>query len=123
MRRGDGVVVVTQDVHADRGVPLRADDSYRPLKTWLPDDRSLVAGMLPPGAISAEVVHDRGERVAAGVGGGGYAAVLAQPNDGHEPVVCCRDATGSPVRRPLPADYPSTAVEDAGVPCPACGGT
>ncbi|MFZ1994784.1 MAG: hypothetical protein WAU75_11795 [Solirubrobacteraceae bacterium] len=121
VRRGDGVVVVTADVHADRGVPLRADDIYRPVKTWLPDDRSLVAGMLPPGAISAEVVDDRGERVAAGVGGGAYAAVLEQPNDGHEPVVCCRDATGSAVRRPLAADYPSTAVEDADVPCPACG--
>jgi hypothetical protein len=65
-------------------------------------------------------VDDRGERVAAGVGGGAYAAVLDQPNDGHAPVVCCRDVTGSPVRRPLPADYPSTPVDDADVPCPAC---
>lgn len=81
----------------------------------------LVAGMLPPGSVSAEVVDDRGERVAAGVAGGAYAAVLEQPNDGHEPVVCCRDGAGSPVRRPLPADYPSTPVEDAAVPCPACG--
>jgi hypothetical protein len=121
VRRGDGVVVVTQDVHDDRGLPLRADDIYRPTKTWLPDDRSLVGGILPPGSVGAEVVDDRGERVAAGVGGGAYAAVLEQPNDGHEPVVCCRDATGSPVRRPLPADYPSTPVEDADVPCPACG--
>ena len=121
IRRGDGVVVVTQDVHAGRGVPLRADDIYHPVKMWLPDARSLVAGMLPPGAISAEVVDDRGERVCAAVGGGAYAAVLEQPNDGHEPVVCCRDVTGSPVRRPLAADYPSTAVEDADVPCPACG--
>jgi hypothetical protein len=121
VRRGDGVVVVTQDAHADRGLPLRADDIYRPVKTWLPDDRSLVAGILPLGAVSAEVVDDRGERVGAGVGGGAYAAVLEQPNDGHEPVVCCRDATGSAVRRPLPADYPSTPVEDADVPCPACG--
>ena len=121
VRRGDGVVMVSQDVRVDRGVPLRADDIYRPHKTWLPDDRSLVAGMLPTGAISAEVVDDRGVRVAAMVGGGAYAAVLEQPNDGHEPVVCCRDATGSPVRRPLPADYPCTAVDDAGVPCPACG--
>jgi hypothetical protein len=77
--------------------------------------------MLPPGSVRAEVVDDRGERVTARVGGGAYAAVLEQPNDGHEPVVCCRDATGSAVRRPFPADYPSTLVEDADVPCPACG--
>jgi hypothetical protein len=121
VRRGDGVVVVTQDVHADRGLPLRADDIYRPVKTWLPDDRSLVGGILPPGSVSAEVVDDRGERVAAGVAGGSYAAALEQPNDGHEPVVCCRDGTGTPVRRPLPADYPSTPIDDADVPCPACG--
>jgi hypothetical protein len=121
VQRADRVVVVAQDVHTDRGLPLRADDIYRPLKTWLPDDRSLVGGILPPGAVGAEVVDDRGERVAAGVGGGAYAAVLEQPNDGHEPVVCCRDASGSAVRRPLPADYPSTPVEDADVRCPACG--
>ena len=117
----DGEVVVTGDVHADGGQPVRADDLYRPVKTWLPDDRSLVGGILPPGSVWAEVVDDRGERVVAGVGGGAYAAVLEQPNDGHEPVVCCRDATGTAVRRPLPADYPSTPVDDADVPCPACG--
>jgi hypothetical protein len=121
VRRGDGVVVVSQDVHVHGGLPLRADDIYRPVKAWLPDDRSLVAGILPPDSVGAEVVDDCGERVAARVGGGAYAAVLAQPNDGHEPVVCCRDGSGTPVRRPLPADYPSTPVEDADVPCPACG--
>ena len=120
VRRVDGEVMVTQDVHADGGQPVRADDLYHPVKTWLPDDRSLVGGILPPGSVWAEVVDDRGERVVAGVGGGAYAAVLEQPNDGHEPVVCCRDATGTAVRRPLPADYPSTPVDDADVPCPAC---
>jgi hypothetical protein len=121
VRRGDGVVVVTQDVRADRGLPLRADDIYRPVTTWLPGDCSLVGGILPPGSVRAEVVDDRGERVAAGVGRGAYAAVLEQSNDGHEPVVCCRDTNGSAVRRPIPADYPSTPVQDADVPCPACG--
>jgi hypothetical protein len=120
VRRGDGVVVVSEDVHSDRGLPLRADDIYRPVKTWLPEDRSLVAGMLAPGAVGAEVVDDRGHRFAAVVGGGAYAAVLEQPNNGHEPVICCRDASGSAVRRPLPADYLSTPIEDADVPCPAC---
>jgi hypothetical protein len=121
VRRADGTAVVTHDVHADGGQPLRADDVYQPVKTGLTADRSLVAGILPPGAVSAEVVDDRGERVAAGVGGGAYATVLEQPNDGYEPVVCCRDATGTAIRRPLPADYPITPIDDADVPCPACG--
>jgi hypothetical protein len=121
VRRDDRDVWVTQDVSADHGQSLRADDVYHPVKTWLSDDRSVVGGLLPPGAVSVEVVDDRGERVAAGVGGGAYAAVLEQPNDGREPVVCCRDAGGAPVRRPLPADYPSGLVDDADVPCPACG--
>ena len=36
VRRGDGVVVVTEDVRADRGLPLRADDIYRPVKRGCP---------------------------------------------------------------------------------------
>jgi Taurine catabolism dioxygenase TauD, TfdA family len=102
VRRDDGEIVVTQDVSADRGQPLRDGDHYQPVKTSLHDDRCLVGGLLPSGAVSAEVIDDRGTRVAAKIGGGAYAAILKQPNDGHEPVVCCRDATGTPVRRPLP---------------------
>lgn len=121
IRRDDGEVVVTQDVSDDRGQPLRDGDRYEPVKTWLADDRCLVGGLLPPGAVSAEVIDDRGVRVAAGVGGGAYAAVLEQPNDGHEPIVCRRDGAGTPVRRPLPDDYPCTPVLDTEEPCPACG--
>jgi hypothetical protein len=66
-------------------------------------------------------VDDRGDRFAAAASGGAYAAVLEQPNDGHEPIICCRGASGSAVRRPLPDDYVSTPIGDADVPCPACG--
>jgi hypothetical protein len=121
VRRDDGEIVVTRDVREDRGQPLRGDDQHHPLKTWLSAGSSLVGGLLPPGAVSAEVIDDRGTRVVAQIGGGAYAAILEQPNDGHEPVVCCRDAAGTPVRRPLPADYPSVPVGDAEEPCPACG--
>src|SRR6185295_12419797 len=38
-----------------------------------------------------------------------------------EPIVCCRDDAGRPVRRPLPAAYPSVRVTDTDEPCPACG--
>ena len=85
------------------------------------DERSLIGGLLPPGAIGAEAVDDRGTRVAAAVGGGAYIAVLEQPDDGREPIVCCRDAAGQPVRRPWAADYPSVRVTNAEEPCPACG--
>jgi hypothetical protein len=121
VRLDNGEIELTQDVSSGRGQQLRDSDRYRPVKTWLDDDRCLVGGLLPPGAVSTEVIDDRDTRVVAGVGGGAYAAILDQPNDGHDPVVCCRDTTGTPVRRPLPADYPSTPVDDADEQCPACG--
>ena len=119
MRRVDGEVMVTQDVHADGGQPVRADDLYHRVKHGCPMTVRLW-GDSSAGLLWAEIVDDRGERVVAGVGGGAFAAVLEQPNDGHERVVCCRDATGTVVRRPLPADYPTTPVDDADVPRPAC---
>ncbi len=113
--------MVTHDVSDDRGQSLRRCDAYRPTKTWLDGQRSLVGGVLPPGAVSAEVVDGRGVRVAATVGGGAYAAIITQLIDGDAPVVCCRDAAGNPVRRPLPGVYPCAPVTDANEPCPACG--
>jgi hypothetical protein len=119
--RDDGEIVITQDVSDDRGQSLRGGDDYRPVQTWLDDVRSIVAGLLPPRAVSAEVVDDRGTRVAATVGGGVYAAIREQPNDGHEPVVCCRDESGTPVPRPLPTGWTRTEVTDAEERCPGCG--
>lgn len=83
--------------------------------------RSVVGGLLPPGAVSVEVVDGRGMRFMASVGNGAYAAVLSQPNDRLEPIVCCRDRAGAPVPRPLPVDYPSVRVTDTAELCPACG--
>ncbi|MHB1570429.1 MAG: hypothetical protein ACYC0H_14665, partial [Solirubrobacteraceae bacterium] len=120
VRRGDGEIVVTDDV-GETGQPLREGDRYRPLKLRLDDGRALVGGLLPDGAVSVEVVADLGTRVLAAVAAGAYAALLERPGDEHDPVVCCRDAAGAPVRRPLPADYPCVPVEDAEEPCPACG--
>jgi hypothetical protein len=121
VHREDGEIVVTHDVSDDRGQALRRGDSYRPVKTWLDGECSLVGGVLPPGAVSAEVVDGRGVRVAATVGGGAYAAIIEQLVDGDDPVVCCRDAAGDPVRRPPPDIYPSAPVTDAHELCPACG--
>ena len=121
VRRDDGQIVITHDVTNDRGQPLRGGDDYRPVQTWLDETRSVVAGLLPPDATSAEVIDDRGIRVTARVGNGVYAAIVEQPNDGPEPVVCCRDQSGTPTPRPLPADWTRTKVTDAQEPCPACG--
>ncbi len=123
VRRDDGEIVITHDVSDDRGQPLRGRDDYRPVQMGLDRAHTIVAGLLPPRAISAEIVDDRRTRVAAVVGGGVYAAILDQPIDGREPVVCCRDGSGAPVPRPLPADWTRTAVPDAEERCPGCGAT
>jgi hypothetical protein len=121
VRRDDGEIVITRDVSDDRGQPLGGRDDYRPVQTWLDQDRSIVAGLLPPAAISAEVIEDQGTRVTATIGEGVYAAIVEQPNDGPEPVVCCRDQSRTPVPRPLPTDWTRSKVTDAEEPCPACG--
>lgn len=115
-----GEICLTHDVSDGRGSQLEGR-GYRPVKAWIDQHHTLVGGLLPPGAVSAEVIDDRETRVAAVVHGRVYAAVLAQANDGHEPVVCCRDASAAPVSRPLPADWTRTRVTDAEEPCPACG--
>lgn len=121
VRRDDGQIVITGDIGNDRGQPFCGRDDFRPVKTSLDRDRCIVAGLLPPRAVGVEVVDDRGTRVAAVIGQGVYAAILDQPIDGREPPVCCRDRSGAPVPRPLPADWSRTRVTDAAEPCPACG--
>lgn len=124
VRHDDGSIVVTNDAASGGGgTYLRSDDKFHPVKTWVEEEHSTVGGLLPPGAVSADVVDDRGRRVPAAVANGAYIALLEQPNDGEEPIVCCRDRAGDPVRRPWAADYPSVRVTDAEEPCPACGST
>lgn len=126
---GAGVVrtehglVVTDDVGVGGGLGLRDDDRFQPGAASVDADHCVVGGRLPPGAVSAEVVDDRGLRVSAVVADGVYAAMLDQPNEGREPIVCCRDANGDLVRRPWASDYPSVRVTDTDEPCPACGET
>lgn len=122
MRLNDGSIVISHDSSGgESGTFLNDEDRYRPAKTWLDEEHCVIGGLLPPGAVNAEVVDDRGTRVGATVALGAYVAVLDQPNDGHDPIVCCRDRTGHPVRRPWAGDYPSVRVTDAEEPCPACG--
>lgn len=121
VRLDDGSMVITNEVSEGGGTYLREADTFHPAKSWVDEDRCVVGGLLPPGAISVEAVDDQGTRVAATVAQGAYAAVLEQANDGHEPIVCCRDVACGPVRRPWADDYPSVRVTDAEEPCPACG--
>lgn len=115
----NGEIHLTHDV--SDGGSLLSGRGHIPASAWLGDDRSLVGGLLPPGAVSVEVVDDRGVRVDAMVQSGVYAAIVDQPNDGQHPVVCCRDVAGAVVRRPLSGDYECSPVDDAREPCPACG--
>jgi hypothetical protein len=114
VRCEDGSVVVTGDVGEGGGSGLFDGDRFHPVKSALDQDRCVVGGLLPPGAVSAEAVDDRGARVPTAVAHGAYVGVLDQPDDGSEPIVCCRDAAGEPVRRPWAGDYPSVRVIDAG---------
>lgn len=124
---GAGVVrdqhglLVTDGVAGGGGAYLREQDPFHPEPASVDEDHCVVGGRLPPGAVSAEVVDDRGSRVIATAADGVYAAMLEQPNEGHEPIVCCRDQDGDFVRRPWAADYPSVRVTDTDEPCPACG--
>ncbi len=122
VRRDDGEIVVTDDVSNCRGPVLRRG-GQRPGRAWVDQDRSVVGGLLPAGAVKAEVVDDLAMRIAAEVGRGAYAAIVDQSMAAYrrEPVVCCRDEGRVPVRWPLPADYPIVSVDDATEPCPACG--
>jgi hypothetical protein len=121
VRCEDGSVLVTDDVRGGDGSSVRDGDRFHPVKAPVDGGGCVVGGLLPPGAVSVQAVDDRGDHVPAVVAGGAYVAVLAQPDDGSEPIVCCRDGTGRPVRRPLPAQYPAAPVSDAQEPCPACG--
>ena len=102
LRLDDGSVVVTDDVGVGGGCHLVEGDRFHPVKSSVDGERCVVGGLHPPGALSVEAVDDRGVRVPAAVAHEAYVAVLEQPDDGSEPIICCRDADGRPVRRPRP---------------------
>ena len=116
-------LLVTGDVGGGGGAYLRGADRFQPKGMWVSEAQCVVGGLLPPGAVRAEVIDDRGEPISATIGAGAYAALVEQPQVGGEAIVCCRDEAGRPVRRPWAAEYPSRRVDDAEEPCPACGAT
>jgi hypothetical protein len=118
--------VVHQGRHAwlsDR-VPRPATrlDDHRPVVIGL-EQRTLQGGLLPPGAVEAWVVDDRGRRHRAEVRDGAWAIVLDHQIDGHAGPVCFRDGEGTLLAPGLPAAWARTRVLDADEPCPACDST
>jgi hypothetical protein len=120
VRRDDGEIVLSHDVTLDWGQPLQPHDRYQPIRIGLSDERMLLGGLLPPGAVSVEAVQATGDRNAAAVGGGTYAVIFEDREHG-EPALGYRDAVGAFVHRPMPAEYPHRPVTDAEEPCPVCG--
>jgi hypothetical protein len=112
-----GEVWLTHSVDQIGGPRL---DDYRPDHLGLEDERTLIGGRLPAGAIEAIVLDDRGDRVHAEVGAGAWAVVLEQPVGGERSPVCFRDGDGVPVTAALPADWERTPVTDTNEVCPAC---
>jgi hypothetical protein len=126
----DGLGGVLRDEDGAMWLSWRTDslggprlDGYRPHHLSLPDDRTLIGGRLPLGAVGAEAVDDAGRRITAAAGNGAWVAVLDQPILGPIAPAWCWDASGTPVAAELPADWPRTRVADANEPCPACGRT
>jgi hypothetical protein len=120
LRGEDGEIALTHDVRIAHGQVLQPSDRYQPIRLGLRDDRMLVGGLLPPGAVSAEAVEATGVRTPAGVGGGAYAVIFEDGEHG-EPALGYRDAASQFVHRPLPADYPHAPIADAEEPCVVCG--
>ena len=120
VRQEDGEIALTHDVSLESGQPLQPWDRYRPARVWLSQERMLFGGLLPPGAVSVEAVEATGLRKPAAVGGGTYAVILEDGEHG-EPALGCRDAAGSFIHRPMPAEYAHQPVPDAEQPCPVCG--
>jgi hypothetical protein len=100
VRPEDGSALVVADVTASDGWPLRHGDRYRPALVPTGPRSCVLGGLLPPGAVAAEVIDDRGARVPAVVANDAYIVVLDQCDEGALPIVCCRGSDGAPVSRP-----------------------
>lgn len=130
VRTNDGVAGVFRDEDGAMWLSWRIDrlggprlDGYRPDHVGLPDNRTLMGGRLPQGAVGAEAVDDAGQRITAVAAEGAWIAVLDQPIQGPRAPAWCWDASGTPIAPELPAHWPRTRVPDANEPCPACGRT
>lgn len=98
-------------------------DQYRGAVEGLIGDRTAEGGLLPPGAVGAEVVSRAGQRLQAAAARGAWVVVLDEAATGGLHPTRFFDSEGHTVGRPLPDDWPRSAVDDLSAPCPACGAT
>lgn len=84
-------------------------------------DQSAEGGLLPSGAVGAEVVDRAGRRHRAAAANGAWVIVLDEPTHGDPRPVRFIDAEGATVRRPLPTDWTRTPLPHHHLACPACG--
>ena len=89
-------------------------------KVWT-GQRSAEGGLLPPGAVSADVVYRSGRRHRAACKAGAWVIVLDEPTIGDARPVLFLDADGNIVRQPFPEGWACEARLDYHEPCPACG--
>jgi ribosomal protein L37E len=83
----------------------------------LTSERSAEGGLLPPGAVGAEV----GRRHPAACATGAWLIVLDEPTVGDVRPVRFLDVEENTVRRPTPDRWAREPAPDYHEPCPACG--
>ena len=96
-------------------------ESYWSSVEGLTGKRSAEGGMLPPGAVGAEVVDRSGRRHRAICANGAWVIVLGEPTIGDVRPVRFLDAQGNTVMRPVPDGWALEGrLPDRGESCPAC---
>jgi hypothetical protein len=96
-------------------------DWYWSSMAGLTGERSAEGGLLPPGAVDAEVVDRAGRRHRAASATGAWVIVLNEPTIGDMRPVRFLDAEGNTVRRPVPDGWAREPQPDYHELCPACG--
>jgi hypothetical protein len=96
-------------------------DGYESSMEGLTGERSAEGGLLPPGAVGAEVVDRAGRRHRPTCAAGAWVLVLDEPTIGDVRPVRFLDAEGNTVRRPAPDGWAREPAPDSHAPCPACG--
>lgn len=96
-------------------------EGYWSAMEGLTGQRSAEGGLLPPGAVNAEVVDRSGRRHRAACAAGAWVIVLDEPTIGDARPVLFLDADGNAVQRPVRNGWAREPRPDYHEPCPACG--
>jgi hypothetical protein len=126
VEHGDGVAAIVRSgelvcLSGNLGHAKTVLDGYSSSMQGLTGERSAEGGLLPPGAVRAEVVDRAGRRHFATCAAGAWIIVLDEPTIGDVRPVRFLDAEGNTVRRPTPDGWARELAPDFHEPCPACG--